>query len=150
MRAKSANPYGGMVPVIRPLLCTTRDYIEHYLRDIRHFSWVEDSTNNDVRIKRNAVREQLKNYSKAEIEHIAATAEHMQGYVDWLEGRESREAGQVKLYEELKEYGFAEINKIYDALQRGIGGKEFRSATHKAVIHKGELVIEAIGDEVIR
>jgi tRNA(Ile)-lysidine synthase len=147
MRAKSANPYGGMVPVIRPLLCTTRDYIEHYLRDIRHFSWVEDSTNNDVRIKRNAVREQLKNYSKAEIEHIAATAEHMQGYVDWLEGRESREAGQVKLYEELKEYGFAEINKIYDALQRGIGGKEFRSATHKAVIHKGELVIEAISDE---
>ena len=150
MRAKSANPYGGTVPVIRPLLCTTRDYIEHYLRDIRHLAWVDDSTNSDVRIKRNAVREQIKNYSKAEIEHIAATAEHMQGYVDWLEGRESREAGQVKLYEELKEYGFAEINKIYDALQRGIGGKEFRSATHKAVIHKGELVIEAIGDEVIR
>jgi hypothetical protein len=70
--------------------------------------------------------------------------------VDWLEGRESREAGQVKLYEELKEYGFAEINKIYDALQRGTGGKEFRSATHKAVIHKGELVIEAISDKVMR
>ena len=150
MRAKSANPYGGTVPVIRPLLCTTRDYIEHYLRDLRHLAWVDDSTNSDVRFKRNAVREQLKNYSKAEIEHIAATAEHMQGYVDWLEGRESREAGQVKLYEELKEYGFAEINKIYDALQRGIGGKEFRSATHKAVIHKGKLVIEAIGDKVRR
>ena len=150
MRAKSANPYGGMVPVIRPLLCTTRDYIEHYLRDIRHLAWVDDSTNSDVRIKRNAVREQIKNYSKAEIEHIAATAEHMQGYVDWLEGRDTREAGQAKLYEELKEYGFAEINKIYDALQRGIGGKEFRSATHKAVIHKGKLVIEAIGDKVMR
>ena len=141
MRAKSANPYGGTVPVIRPLLCTTRDYIEHYLRDIRHLAWVDDSTNSDVRIKRNAVREQLKNYSKAEIEHIAATAEHMQGYVDWLEGRESREAGQAKLYEELKDYGFAEINKIYDALQRGVGGKEFRSATHKAVIRKGEVVV---------
>ena len=146
MRAKSANPYGGTVPVIRPLLCTTRDYIEHYLRDIRHLDWVNDSTNSDVRIKRNALREQLKSYSKAEIEHIAATAEHMQGYVDWLEGKESREAGQAKLYEQLKDYGFAEINKIYDALQRGVGGKEFRSATHKAVIHKGKLVIEAIGD----
>ena len=141
MRAKSANPYGGTVPVIRPLLCTTRDYIEHYLRDIRHLAWVDDSTNSDVRIKRNAVREQIKNYSKAEIEHIAATAEHMQGYVDWLEGRDTREAGQAKLYEELKDYGFAEINKIYDALQRGVGGKEFRSATHKAVIRKGEVVV---------
>ena len=141
MRAKSANPYGGTVPVIRPLLCTTRDYIEHYLRDIRHLAWVDDSTNSDVRIKRNAVREQIKNYSKAEIEHIAATAEHMQGYVDWLEGRDTREAGQAKLYEELKDYGFAEINKIYDALQRGVGGKEFRSATHKAVIRKGKVVV---------
>ena len=142
MRAKSANPYGGTVPVIRPLLCTTRDYIEHYLRDIRHLAWVDDSTNSDVRIKRNAVREQIKNYSKAEIEHIAATAEHMQGYVDWLEGRDTREAGQAKLYEELKDYGFAEINKIYDALQRGVGGKEFRSATHKAVIRKGKVVVD--------
>ena len=141
MRAKSANPYGGTVPVIRPLLCTTRDYIEHYLRDIRHLAWMDDSTNSDVRIKRNAVREQIKNYSKAEIEHIAATAEHMQGYVDWLEGRDTREAGQAKLYEELKDYGFAEINKIYDALQRGVGGKEFRSATHRAVIRKGKVVV---------
>ena len=142
MRAKSANPYGGTVPVIRPLLCTTRDYIEHYLRDIRHLAWVDDSTNSDVRIKRNAVREQIKNYSKAEIEHIAATAEHMQGYVDWLEGRDTREAGQAKLYEELKDYGFAEINKIYDALQRGVGGKEFRSATHLCAIRKGKVVVE--------
>ena len=144
MRAKSSNPYGGTVPVIRPLLCTTRDYIEHYLRDIRHLAWVEDSTNSDVRIKRNAVREQIKNYSKAEIEHIAATAEHMQGYVDWLEGRDTREAGQAKLYEELKDYGFAEINKIYDALQRGVGGKEFRSATHLCAIRKGKLIIEPL------
>lgn len=157
MRAKADNPYecledgarrlqdapAGLqfrgderrrIPIIRPLLCTTRDYIEHYLRDIRHLSWVDDSTNSDTSIKRNAVREQLKSYSKAEIEHIAATAERMQGYVDWLEGRESLEAGRAQLYEELKEYGFAEIDKIYDALQAGVGGKEFHSATHKAVI----------------
>lgn len=142
MRAKSANPYSGRTPVIRPLLCTTRDYIEHYLRDIRHMAWVDDSTNSDTRIKRNAVREQLKSYSKAEIEHIAATAERMQGYVDWLEGDETKEAGRAKLYEELKEYGFGEIDKIYDALQEGVGGKEFRSATHKAIIRKGKVVVE--------
>ena len=140
--ARSQEPGVKTIPIIRPLLCTTRDYIEHYLKDIRHLPWVDDSTNTDISIKRNAIREQLKQYSKAEIEHIAETAEHMQGYVDWLEGRESQEAGRVKLYEELKDYGFAEIDKIYDALQKGIGGKIFRSATHQAEIRKGKIVVE--------
>lgn len=151
MRAKSGNPYEvkgerleAGIPIIRPLLCTTRDYIEHYLRDIRKIDWVDDSTNTDISIKRNAIREQLKHYTKAEIEHIAETAEHMQGYVDWLEGRESQEAGRVKLYEELKDYGFAEIDKIYDALQKGVGGKIFRSATHQAEIRKGQVVVKTI------
>ena len=151
MRAKSGNPYEARgerqeagIPIIRPLLCTTRDYIEHYLRDIRKINWVDDSTNTDTSIKRNAIREQLKQYSKAEIEHIAATTEHMQGYVDWLEGRESQEAGRAKLYEELKDYGFAEIDKIYDALQKGVGGKIFRSATHVATIKKKKIEIQKI------
>ena len=168
MRAKSANPYGlqysvedeaetptgrpaeysleakgGDVPIIRPLLCTTRDYIEHYLRDIRHLDWVDDSTNSDTKIKRNAVREQLKSYSKAEIEHIAATAERMQGYVDWLEGKETKESGRAKLYEELKDYGFAEIDKIYDALESGVGGKVFESATHRVIIRRKAMRVEA-------
>ena len=152
MRAKSANPYGlqygleaksSAVPIIRPLLCTTRDYIEHYLRDIRHLDWVDDSTNSDTKIKRNAVREQLKSYSKAEIEHIAATAERMQGYVDWLDERETKEAGRAKLYEELKDYGFAEIDKIYDALESGVGGKVFESATHRVIIRRKSMRVEA-------
>ena len=152
MRAKSANPYGlqygleaksSAVPIIRPLLCTTRDYIEHYLRDIRHLDWVDDSTNSDTKIKRNAVREQLKSYSKAEIEHIAATAERMQGYVDWLDERETKEAGRAKLYEELKDYGFAEIDKIYAALESGVGGKVFESATHRVIIRRKSMRVEA-------
>ena len=132
------------IPIIRPLLCTTRDYIEHYLRDIRHIEWIEDSTNSDTKIKRNAVRDQLKSYSKAEIEHIAATAERMQGYVDWLEGQDTKEAGRAKLYEELKDYGFAEIDKIYDALHSGVGGKVFESATHKIIIRRKAMRLEAI------
>ena len=144
--ARSQEPGVKTIPIIRPLLCTTRDYIEHYLKDIRHLPWVDDSTNTDTSIKRNAIREQLKHYTKAEIEHIAATAEHMQGYVDWLEGRESQEAGRAKLYEELKDYGFAEIDKIYDALQKGVGGQIFRSATHQAEIRKGKIVVEKIID----
>jgi tRNA(Ile)-lysidine synthase len=141
MRPKSENPMGGNVPVIRPLLCTTRDYIEHYLRDIRHIAWVNDSTNTDTTITRNAVRAQLANYSKAEIEHIAATAEHLQGYVDWLEQQDTPAAGKVKLYEQLRPYHFPEVEKIYDALQKGEGGKTFYAPKHKAVIRKGKVEV---------
>lgn len=144
MRPKSENPMGGMVPVIRPLLCTTRDYIEHYLRDIRKIAWVNDSTNSDTTIQRNAVRQQLAAYTKAEIEHIAATAEHLQGYVDWLEKRDTHAAGKVKLFEQLREYHFPEIDKMYEALQRGEGGKTFYSPTHKAVIEHRKLRVESL------
>ena len=142
MRPISANPMAPEgVPVVRPLLCTTRDYIEHYLRDKRQLSWVTDSTNSDLTISRNAVREQLKSYSKSDIEHMAQTAEYVQGYIDILEGKNTREAGIAKLYEDIRECGFAEIDKIYDALQRGEGGKTFRSKTHQAIIRKGKLCV---------
>jgi hypothetical protein len=68
----------------------------------------------------------------------------MQGYIDILEGRHSREAGIVQLYEDIREYGFAEIDKIYDALQRGEGGKVFTSKTHRATIKKGKLCVTLV------
>ena len=145
MRPLSTNPMAPEgVPVIRPLLCTTRDYIEHYLRDKRGLQWMTDSTNADTTITRNAVREQLKAYSKAEIEHMAQTAEYMQGYVDLLENKNTREAGIARLFEETRAYGFAETDKIYDALQRGEGGKTFTSKTHRATIKKGKLCVTLV------
>ena len=144
MRAKSTNPMGGNIPIIRPLLCTTRDYIEHYLRDIRHIAWVNDSTNSDTTIVRNEVRRQLSAYSKAEIEHRATTAEHLQGYVDWLEERDTHAAGKVKLFEQLREYHFPEVEKIYEALLKGEGGKTFFSPTHKAVIKHGKVCVTTV------
>lgn len=145
MRPVSANPIvPESVPIVRPLLCTTRGYIEHYLKDKRRLNWVTDSTNSDTSITRNAIREQLKNYSKTEIEHMAQTAEYMQGYVDMIEGNKSREEGIARLYEQLREYNFAEIDKIYDALQRGEGGKTFTSKTHQATIKKGKLCVTLV------
>lgn len=113
MRAKAANPAGGDIPIVRPLLCTTHDYICHYLRDIRHMDWVEDSTNTDTTYRRNAIRAELSTYSKAEIEHIARTAEIMQGYTDWIDAIQTAEqngstptlsplAQQMKEYETLR------------------------------------------------
>ena len=145
MRPKSANPMAlNGLPIVRPLLCTTRDYIEHYLRDKRHLNWVTDSTNNDLTISRNAVRAQLKSYTKSEIEHMAKTAEFLQGYVDMLDGRNTREAGIAQLYEDIREYNFVEIDKIYDALQKGEGGKVFMSKTHQATIKKGKLCVISV------
>ena len=57
---------------------------------------------------------------------------------------DTREAGKAKLFEELREYHFSEIEKIYDALQRGEGGKTFYSSTHKAVIQKRKVVVERL------
>ena len=145
MRPVSANPVvEESVPIVRPLLCTTRDYIEYYLRDKRQLTWVNDSTNTDITITRNAIREQLRSYSKAEIEHMSKTAEVVQGYVDWLEKKDTREAGIARLYEEIRAYGFSETEKIYDALQRGEGGKTFTSKTHRATIKKGKLCVTTV------
>lgn len=149
MRPMSDNPVViSDIPIIRPLLCTTRDYIEHYLRDIRHITWVNDSTNTDTTIPRNAIRQQLSLYSKAEIEHIAATAEYMQGYTDWLlDHRNTRNAGIVQLYEELRPYHFPQIEEIYEALQRGQGGKTFLSPTHQATIKRGKLCVTTVSSD---
>lgn len=145
MRPVSTNPMVPEgVPIIRPLLCTTRDYIEHYLRDKRQLNWVNDSTNSDTSITRNAIRAQVRTYTKAEIEHMAQTAEYMQGYIDMLDGKNTREAGIVRLYEELRDCNFAEIDKIYDALQKGEGGKTFTSKTHQATIKKGKLCVTTV------
>ena len=145
MRPISTNPMVPQgVPIVRPLLCTTRDYIEYYLRDKRQLTWVNDSTNTDITITRNAIREQLRSYSKAEIEHMAKTTEVVQGYVDWLEKKDTREAGIARLYEQTRAYGFSETEKIYDALQRGEGGKEFTSKTHRATIKKGKLCVTTV------
>lgn len=104
MRAKSKNPCAeSEISIIRPLLCTTHDYICHYLKNIRKIGWVEDSSNQDITYRRNMVRQELQTYQKSEIEHIAATARMMQGYWDWLSGKESKEALEVKQYEREKQ-----------------------------------------------
>ena len=84
MYPKAVNPAadkeqaGSEIPIIRPLLCTTHDYICHYLKDIRGLEWMEDSTNSDTSYRRNAVRAELANWSKAEIVHVAEMAERIQ------------------------------------------------------------------------
>lgn len=101
MRPK-AYTWDSEIPVIRPLLCTTHDYIEHYLRDIRHIDWVVDSTNSDTRIRRNSIRAMMAEWPKADIEHIAKTAEMIQGYIDLIENKNTPGARAIQEYEETR------------------------------------------------
>jgi len=142
MRPLSVNPIvSNSVPIIRPLLCTTRDYIEYYLQSKRHLNWVVDSTNQDTSIARNAIRHELSQYSKSEIENIASTARYMQGYTDMMDQKNTREARYVQFYEQIRTYNFPEPNKIYDALQRGVGGKVFTAPKYIGVIQHKQLLI---------
>lgn len=72
--SEGLDPAAEKPKLIRPLLCTTHDYICHYLKDVRHIDWVEDSTNIDTHYTRNKVRAELSTWTKAEIEHVAKTA----------------------------------------------------------------------------
>lgn len=142
MRAKSVNPVTGSEPmVIRPLLCTTHDYIVHYLRDIRHLSWVEDSTNSDTTIRRNAIRAWLNERSKGEIENICATAAYMQGYADIQDGQQSRARALAELYEQLRAYQPKDVEAIYEAMQRGESGKCFQTPHGTLVVRKHSLEV---------
>ncbi len=141
MRAKSVNPVTGNEPmVIRPLLCTTHEYIIHYLRDIRKLKWVEDSTNSDTSIRRNAIRAWLNTCSKGEIENICATAAYMQGYADIQDNIPSRARNLVELYEDIKEYQPKDIEAIYEALRRGESGKRFHTPGGTLVVRKHSIV----------
>ena len=143
MRAKSVNPVTGSEPmIIRPMLCTTHDYIIHYLRDIRHLTWVEDSTNADTSIRRNGIRAWLSTRSKGEIENICATADYMQGYADMQDGQFTRARALVELYEQLKNYQPKDIEAIYEAMQRGESGKRFALNGATAVVKKHELELQ--------
>jgi len=144
MRAKSVNPVTGGEPmIIRPLLCTTHEYIVHYLRDIRKIGWVEDSTNSDTSIKRNGIRAWLNERSKGEIENICATAAYMQGYADEQDGVRSRARELVELYEQLKAYQPKEVEAIYEAMQRGESGKRFELNGATVIIKKHKIVLES-------
>lgn len=169
MRPSAPNPEmpESPVPVIRPLLCTTRDYIEHYLRDIRNIAWVTDSTNSDTGILRNAVRKWLNDSPKSTIEHLSETAERMQGYslltdeymlrVRQEVAREDEEgiridlrmlltysAPKTLLYELLRPYGFRTVDEIYASILSGKGGKTFITNGYRAVIKQQRLCVSSV------
>ena len=149
--------------VIRPLLCVTRDEIEHFLKEIGQ-DYVTDSTNLVPDVLRNKIRLQvlplLDETAPSASRNIVETAENVafaeefldqsvSGMLEELKGEGSIPVSKIKseylLFRILSDYGFTsvQIKQIYAHLDAPTG-TEFRSESHILVFDRGRLLIEEV------
>ena len=149
--------------VIRPLLCVTRDEIEHFLKEIGQ-DYVTDSTNLVPDVLRNKIRLQvlplLDEIAPSASRNIVETAENVafaedfldqvvSGMMDELKEEGSIPVSKIKneylLFRILSDYGFTsvQIKQIYAHLDAPTG-TEFRSESHILVFDRGRLLIEEV------
>lgn len=149
--------------VIRPLLCVTRDEIEHFLKEIgQHY--VTDSTNLVPDVLRNKIRLQvlplLDEIAPSASRNIVETAENVafaeefldqavSGMMEELKDEGSIPVSKIKseylLFRILSGYGFTsvQIKQIYAHLDAPTG-TEFRSESHVLVFDRSRLLIEEV------
>ena len=149
--------------VIRPLLCVTRDEIEHFLKEIGQ-DYVTDSTNLVPDVLRNKIRLQvlplLDEIAPSASLNIVETAENVAFAEEFLDQavsgmmEELKEEGSIPvskikseylLFRILSDYGFTsvQIKQIYAHLDAPTG-TEFRSESHILVFDRGRLLIEEV------
>lgn len=149
--------------VIRPLLCVTRDEIEHFLKEIGQ-DYVTDSTNLVPDVLRNKIRLQvlplLDEIAPSASRNIVETAENVAFAEEFLDQavsgmmEELKEEGSIPvskikseylLFRILSGYGFTsvQIKQIYAHLDAPTG-TEFRSESHILVFDRGRLLIEEV------
>ena len=149
--------------VIRPLLCVTRDEIEHFLKEIGQ-DYVTDSTNLVPDVLRNKIRLQvlplLDEIAPSASKNIVETAENVafaeefldqavSGMMEELKDEGSIPVSKIKseylLFRILSDYGFTsvQIKQIYAHLNAPTG-TEFRSESHVLVFDRGHLLIEEV------
>ena len=149
--------------VIRPLLCVTRDEIEHFLKEIGQ-DYVTDSTNLVPDVLRNKIRLQvlplLDEIAPSASRNIVETAENVAFAEEFLDQavsgmmEELKEEGSIPvskikseylLFRILSGYGFTsvQIKQIYAQLDAPTG-TEFRSESHILVFDRGRLLIEEV------
>ena len=149
--------------VIRPLLCVTRDEIEHFLKEIGQ-DYVTDSTNLVPDVLRNKIRLQvlplLDEIAPSASRNIVETAENVafaeefldqavSGMMEELKDEGSIPVSKIKseylLFRILSDYGFTsvQIKQIYAHLDAPTG-TEFRSESHVLVFDRGRLLIEEV------
>ena len=159
--AKAGIPIS--LTVIRPLLCVTRDEIEHFMKEIGQ-DYVTDSTNLVPDVLRNKIRLQvlplLDEIAPSASRNIVETAENVAFAEEFLDQavsgmmEELKEEGSIPvskikseylLFRILSDYGFTsvQIKQIYAHLDAPTG-TEFRSESHVLVFDRGRLLIEEV------
>lgn len=155
--------------IVRPLLCVGRNDIECYLADIGQ-DYVVDSTNLEDEATRNVYRHHivpaLQKINPGASDNIAHTAQLMTDIEKILDAHISKcrselfasnnnisipallnsDAPETTLYELLSPYGFAgsQITDIMKAAKDNNVGKQFKSATHIAVIERNSIEIGSV------
>ncbi|MBR3495597.1 MAG: tRNA lysidine(34) synthetase TilS [Prevotella sp.] len=166
------------LPIIRPMLCVSRDEITDYLNQMRQ-TYVTDSTNLIPDVQRNKIRLQvlplLREINPSVSRNIVETAENLAFADEYLDERVeqdicgmfdeitlmavpntlsipvSRVNSEYLLYRMLNPYGFtsAQIKQIYSRLDAPTG-TEYYSDTHILVFDRGRLLIEETGKKPFR
>ena len=158
------------LPIIRPMLCVSRDEITDFLNQIGQ-TYVTDSTNLTPDVQRNKIRLQvlplLREINPSVSRNIVETAENLAFADEYLDERVeqdlfgmydeitlmaapntfsipiSRVNSEYLLYRMLNPYGFTsvQIKQIYSRLDAPTG-TEYYSDTHILVFDRGRLLIE--------
>ena len=166
------------LPIIRPLLCVSRDEITDFLTQMGQ-TYVTDSTNLIPDVQRNKIRLQvlplLREINPSVSRNIVETAENLAFADEYLDERVeqdlfgmfdeitlmaapntlsipvSRVNSEYLLYRMLNPYGFtsAQIKQIYSRLDAPTG-TEYYSDTHILVFDRGRLLIEETGKKPFR
>lgn len=166
------------LPIIRPMLCVSRDEITDFLNQIGQ-TYVTDSTNFIPDVQRNKIRLQvlplLREINPSVSRNIVETAENLAFADEYLDERVeldicgmydeitllsapktlsipvSRVNSEYLLYRMLNPYGFtsAQIKQIYSRLDAPTG-TEYYSDTHILVFDRGRLLIEETGKKPFR
>ena len=166
------------LPIIRPMLCVSRDVITDFLNQIGQ-TYVTDSTNLIPDVQRNKIRLQvlplLREINPSVSRNIVETAENLAFADEYLDERVeqdlfgmydeitlmaapntlsipvSRVNSEYLLYRMLNPYGFtsAQIKQIYSRLDAPTG-TEYYSDTHILVFDRGRLLIEETGKKPFR
>ena len=161
------------LPIIRPMLCVSRDEITDFLTQIGQ-TYVTDSTNFIPDVQRNKIRLQvlplLREINPSVSRNIVETAENLAFADEYLDERVeqdlfgmydeitlmavpntlsipvSRVNSEYLLYRMLNPYGFtsAQIKQIYSRLDAPTG-TEYYSDTHILVFDRGRLLVEETG-----
>lgn len=119
------NIDAGSITIIRPLLSTTRQDIEEYLKT-NNIEYQDDSTNFSNLYSRNKIRNQVLKYAKDEIntnviENINNAADHLNEAYDFIDKCISEQFGEiVRKKDDCYEYTNNDLDQEHIVIKKGI------------------------------